>query len=480
MSELITDYREAENTLHHLVERFRTHPLATTESYSFFELDDQASVEKREDQRRLFLSGELRNPVLIFPLLERAETEQELIEAETYMLELMRDSTGLAYDMDREAVLYDLLRVRRLEIGMLLLATNFCSLKFDPNRSAETANLYNLANDEINGPIELDRFNGLLKKQQERALKLLSDANTPPVVIEAAHYYLENTQEISRSNPVIEPIEVDAERFKELEEFVQAKFADLIELVPDKPKDEKFSAQEVADIFRKAHTVRGTGWDVKTHAGKSNIDTRQNEETTYVGTNKERTAKNTRGILVHENGVHVQRRVNGDKTGDPLLGGLGLPWYLASEEGITTILQQAVEGTIGESGEQYYLAIGLTRGFDGKPRDFRDAYELELRRRIMADYLKKDEGTDGSLDKQKSQAYATIVRVRRGTRAELPGVAYTKDSVYFLGNQKMWETMLSIVDLPAQERDAAFNLLMAAKYDPTNQLHLRIVKKRMS
>lgn len=478
MSELITNPNIAEAKLQSLVERFREHDLATTETYAFFEVDDEASVKKRNEQKHLFLAGAVSNPTLSFPQLERPEILGQLIEAEDVMIELMKHSTDLAYDYDREAVLYDLLRVRRLEMGMLLLAHDLCRPNLDTSEKERLGQVYNQVNDEINGLLEPARFNGLLIKQIQRAQELLANEQTPDNIKNAANHFLSHVQAIPEDSPIIERVLVDPDRFLKLTNFVNEKFADLIELVPDKPEGEKYNAEQVADIFSKAHALRDTSWDVKLQPGKSSIDTRQNERTTYIGTERERTAINTRGVLVHENGIHVQRRINGDKSGDQLLGGTGLPWYLASEEGTTTIFQQAVEGKLGEAGEQYYLAIGLTRGLDGIPRDFREVYELELSRRLMADYLKKGEtDNEPNLEKQRTQAYATVLRVRRGTPAELKGVAYTKDVAYFLGNQNMWECLLGMVEMPNKQRDEMFNLLLAAKYDPTNPIHSKIVRQ---
>jgi hypothetical protein len=477
MSELITNPNIAEARLRELVERFREHPLATTETYAFFEVNDEASVKKRNQQKSLFLKGVLRNPDLNFPQLEDPKVIDSIIEAENTMIEMMKDSTELAHDIDREAVLYDLLRVRRLEMGMLLLAHDLSNPEIENIEKEKLGEIYNELNDEINGPLEPARFNGLLAKQRQRAQELLIDEQSPDDIKNSASYYLAHTQELPAGAYTVEPVQIDHDRFLLLAGFIKERFADLLELVPDKHKDEKFSAEEVAEIFKRAHALRNTRWNVRLQPGKSSIDTRQNEQTTYVGTDRERTAKNTRGILVHENGVHVQRRINGDRTRDPLLAGTGLPWYLASEEGISTIFQQAIEGKPVDSGEQYYLAIGLTRGLDGRPRDFGEVYELELCRRQMADYLKKGQTETGpDMEKQRSQAYATVLRVRRGAPAELQGVAYTRDIAYYLGNQMMWEILLNMVESPENQRNEMFDSLMAAKHDPTNPLHAKLVE----
>ncbi len=478
MSELITNPNVAENRLRFLVESYRNDPLATTETYAFFDVGDEASVEFRDYMKDQFLKGEVRNPILYFPQLDRDDVIEQVIETENKMVKLMAESTDLAHDLDREAVLYDLLRVRQLEMAMLLMACELSQPDASAVKKHDFVEPYNRVNDEINGQLEPARFNGLLQRERQRAQSVLQNEKAPKEVKQAAAYFLDNTGEITQAADTVPPVDIEPERFAKLSEFIKSKYNDLIELVPDKPKDEKYTAEEMADIFRKAHEIRQTGWSVRLQPGKSSIDTRQNEQTTVIGTERERTAKNARGILVHENGVHVQRRINGDKSGDPLLAGLGLPWYLASEEGSTTIFQDAIEGKVSEAGQQHYLTIGFTRGLDGFARDFRGVYELEWRRRVIGQYLKKPEEELDFSDHQ-SKAYATVLRARRGTSADTPGVAYTKDIAYYLGNQKMWEILLDMVDRPEAERDQVFDQLLAAKYDPTNPVHAKIVQRTL-
>lgn len=477
-AELITNPETSEVRLREIIERFRQTPLSTLETYGYFDLDDTSGcAEARAEQERLFLDGRIKNPSLNYPVLAKNDTEANLVDLERTVLDLMAQSTDLAHDEDREAALYDILRVRRLEVGLLNISRLLTTRQSTDDESEKAAKVFNLANDEIHGKLETARFRGLLLEVQQKSKQLLSN-DFPEIVREAAGYFVANTGAVTSKDEVTRPLEVNLDQLSKLGDLVREKFADLISCVPEKPDSETLSINDLAEVFQKAHQARSTGWGVRIQPGKKSVDARQSESSTVIGDRrKQPTSAEAIALLIHENGVHVERRRQGDASGDVLLGGTGLAGYLDAEEGLAKILEQAISGQASDSGVQYYTALGLARGLDGKPRDFRDVYELEYRRRIIKEYEDK-----GIVDKDRSQklkelAYNTCVRIFRGTPCDIPGMVYTKDQAYFMGNQKMLELVLNIVDLPGEQKDEAFSMLFAAKYDPTNPLHVRLVNK---
>jgi hypothetical protein len=59
-------------------------------------------------------------------------------------------------------------------------------------------------------------------------------------------------------------------------------------------------------------------------------------------------------------------------------------------------------------------------------------------------------------------------------------MVYTKDQLYFIGNQKMWPVMEAILELSPQEQVEAFQRLLTAKHDPTKPLDSRLVDKALT
>lgn len=474
-AELITNPEAAEVRLQEIIERFRQTPLSTLETYGYFDLDDTPGcAEARAEQEHLFQSGEVRNPSLNYPVLAKNDAAAILAGMERTVLDLMADSTDIAHDEDRETALYDILRIRRLEVGMLDISRLFINGQPLDEKAVE---FFNLANDEVHGKLETARFKALMLEVQQKSRQLLG-ADIPEIVQEAASYIIANTGAVTSKDEITRPIEVNLDQLNRLGELVREKFADLIACVPKKEEGETLSTEELLEVFKKAHQVRNTGWGQRIQPGKKSVDTRQSELNTVIGDKrKEPTSAEAKALIIHENAVHVERRRRGDASGDMLLGGTGLAGYLDAEEGLAKILEQALSGKASDSGVQYYTALGLARGLDSAPRDFRDVYELEYRRRIIKDYEDKGDIDEKRSQKLKELAYNTCVRIFRGTPCDVPGMVYTQDQAYYMGNQKMLEVVLNIVDLPDAQRDEAFDILFAAKYDPTNTLHVKLVNK---
>jgi len=476
-NEILRQPDQAEAELRRILEIYQESPLATLETFAYYGVDGTAeAATSRSKTKKEFLAGEVNNPDLFYPVLEKPEIVEQLGNMETTVLDLMKDSLRLDYDGDRELALYDNLRLRYLEVAMLQISHRMATERLlSPEEKAELSDMFNLANEEVYGYMQPERFNGLAHDVLGNAVTALKDDELPKDVREAAEYLITNSR-LATDAPVKLPVEVDSQTLAGLRDMVVEMNADILETIPDKPEGEKYTIEELVYIFEHAHATRGTGWQVITQTGKRNIDTRQSEKITYIGEDRPLTyATGVAKILLHENGVHVERRRQGDLLSDPLLSGTGLAGYLDSEEGLATILEQIYEGKTRESGVQYYLTLGWARGLDGKPRDFRDVYELEWRRRVIQQYKTNPDALD--IEKIKDLTYNTCERIFRGTPCDIPGMVYTKDQAYFVGNQKIWEYLDGIMDLPEEDRKQEFAKLFAAKFDPTNELHRRIVDK---
>jgi hypothetical protein len=192
MSELVRNPEVAEQQLEGIIERFRSTPLATQEVYSTYGLEegDLAGAAERNRQRSLFLSGAIRNPKFSYPILEKLSGQ--LDEEEKLTLDLMAESTELAHDQDREAAIYDLLRIHYLEIYMMKLTQELATQELSDEERAEKVRLYNMANDEVHGKLDPEWYAGLVRPTKKIAEEVLSDEDAPESIKEIAEYMIAN------------------------------------------------------------------------------------------------------------------------------------------------------------------------------------------------------------------------------------------------------------------------------------------------
>jgi len=180
-------------------------------------------------------------------------------------------------------------------------------------------------------------------------------------------------------------------------------------------------------------------------------------------------------LLMHEVGVHVVRRENGDASPLALLG-VGLDNYLRAEEGIATLAEQLITGTDHYSGEVGYLSVGAAMGTLSSPLSFSDLYKV-LNAYYILSIADKQLASDGYYELEELRMMATekawnsTVRVYRGSTGTTPGAVYTRDIIYLEGNKRMW----SLLD---SESDMVINPdWLVGKYDPTNHSHVSALQE---
>lgn len=467
----------AEPELARIVESFRELPVSELEVYSYFDVDgtpEAAAI--REQNKEAFLAGEIRNPQLNFPKLADEATAIFLSDSEHAVLDLMNDATRLDHDVTRVRAVEDILRTAYLNGAMLQITTEMQNEVLADEERQKYTELFNLANDEVYGRPDETIFSGLVQKEKQRAQSIIDDEGSTQYAKDIAHQFLEGTSHIDITDNV-DNFEVSNEALSAIREVVELEFADLLALVPESGED--LGVPEMARLFEAAHELRNTGWPVRIVPGKSQLESSQSQQATLIGEKRKALPiSEAGGLLIHENGVHVGRRKNGDSLSDPLLKGLGLAGYGDFEEGLGVSAEEVLQGKTRESGTQYYLAIGFARGLDGKPRDFRDTFELAWRREALKS-AKHGQVDQAVMDKARKQAYIQCVRIFRGTPCDIPGMVYTKDQAYLRGNRQAWGVLTEMASLPLEKRHEAYRKLLAAKYDPTNENHVRLVSEAL-
>ena len=174
---------------------------------------------------------------------------------------------------------------------------------------------------------------------------------------------------------------------------------------------------------------------------------------------KRLTEARVRGLIAHEIGTHVLRKIQGEQSKVKLLS-VGLSGYEQGEEGLATYREQQAQSLQGYSGLEAYFAIGLTLGCDGaNARDFSQIHA------ILTDYFLIVENT--THEHAKELAWNRCVRIFRGTSGLVPGIVFTKDLIYRNGNMRHWEAVRNNT-LPAINLDCG-------KFDPTQKEHIHFL-----
>ena len=185
------------------------------------------------------------------------------------------------------------------------------------------------------------------------------------------------------------------------------------------------------------------------------------------------TKRSLKALLVHEIGVHVLRRENGERSPLYLLG-IGLDNYLRAEEGIATFAEQLIVGADSYAGETGYLAIGAAMGTLGRALDFNNLFTLLHAYYILLIADKQlDEQGFYELDELRmlavDKAWSRTLRTYRGTTGQKAGAVYTRDIIYLEGNRRIWK----LIDTEPEVKPE----WLIGKYDPTNLNHINALKE---
>ncbi|HEY8886697.1 MAG TPA: tyrosine/phenylalanine carboxypeptidase domain-containing protein [Candidatus Microsaccharimonas sp.] len=236
------------------------------------------------------------------------------------------------------------------------------------------------------------------------------------------------------------------------------------------PEQETFSDVEIKAIF---DTIIVNEFDLELGAGPEDdgklwqvviedaqsINVKAAEKKVVIPSGRELDLEEMRGRVVHEIGVHFLRSVMGEQTDlEPLKWGLSD--YYDTEEGLGSVMEQALLGKYREAGADYYITAGLAQ-HDGK--DFRAIFETKWRLGVLTT---KSDPTEEDITKAKEAAYKSTMRIMRGTD-ELP---WFKDLSYYNGAAEVWKHLESI-----RGDDTEFMLVLLGKANAGNNAHRRIL-----
>lgn len=397
---------------------------------------------KRENEKQSFLAGEKGNPKLDYPLLKL----EDIVAREKSLLRLKESILNEEENEVVKQVYRWKLNEKIAENRLLKAAATGDQKRFQ--RYSEF--VYGKPSPEI--------FSYTLKKVEN----LIEKA-------EASEYT--ETQELGRELRAILPagdfsVELPTQEVQGVaRESALKSVGDIIDIEGE--LDQEFSAEEIKIVFEKAlQSLQAEGWLVMINPNKSGISINQEKKSVEVPENRTLSFQALKGLLAHEIGTHAARRIRGERSKLKMLG-LGLDRYEIGEEGITTLREQVLRGEVSDfSGFDGHFAISLALGLDGKPRDFRQTFEI-LKKYYQIQNRLKGLSQDEASRKADTSAWNRCVRTFRGTDSSISGACFTKDIIYREGNIAVWESVSK--NAPEMSR------WDVGKYDPSNPRHLWVL-----
>lgn len=408
--------------------------------------------ESREVQKQLFLRGEIRNPHLETPFIDPEKLqikEEELLQLKSDILNTEEN------ELVREVYRWKI-NERVASIRMLRAAHEGKMRTF--KRYAEF--IYGRPSAEIFA-YTVDSVRSRAEACREGSSQELSDA----------------------AGSLLDAIPLTGEPFNdhgvEHSTFLLAKHNvddELGDILRIESFEGKLSGRDLLRVFQDALDIlgmseeRGGTWrvvlDEETDARVISVDQMNVEVRVPVSAKLSHTELIS--WLAHEIGTHVLRRRNGERTKLKLLG-IGLDRYEGGEEGVATMRGQVASSKSLDdfAGLRYHLVASLALGLDGRPRDFRDTFEIMEKYHVF-NYLSKGKELEKAERMARNLAYSDCVRLYRGTDCEA-GVILPKDIAYREANIGVYEL------IGTDEGQAEMMRFSIGKYDPMNPRHIWIL-----
>lgn len=440
--------------------------IAAFEAFNY--LDGNAN--NRAEQRQKFLAGEIENPSLDYPKLDKEELNKMESRLRAFKEKILtpEDLDAKALTAQKEGTVLTpkeqetqlVQRLYRWRVNEKIAEVLLLKAAAEQNMGK-----FKFASEYVYGYPTPEVFGYTVNAIRKHAEDAQDKAAENPALAEAAKQLLavlpqtDNTQS-AKTFP-------DANTVSRVQSDVQAKMQDLLTLPLEQSE---YTAEDMKPILENAlRALKADGWHVAISPDKSLFSVNQDEQTVYIPAKGRATQQRLKELILHELGTHVRRRLNGERTKLQLLG-LGLDRYDKGEEGAATLAEQSIQPNTDDYGHMdRHFGISLAVGQDGVKRDFRQTFEI-LKQYYYFERLRKGlTGTNASIEKASEQAYGMCVRIFRGTDCKTPGVAFTKDLLYAEGNIGVW-------DVVGKEPKDIVKLYIG-KFDIANERHISILTK---
>ncbi len=465
-----------------IAERYARHPLATLETYQFFNQTSEVAVQSRQEFIDCVVSGkEMVAPKFDYPDI----TLDEMLHHRDTLTELLgefpihRELTAL------ERITRENITNRLDEISIMLLTKIQSEMSTsDPEYERVSAQL-GINMREVYGQPDKEHFRGILGYRLQQLAEGMTKHTDVPVEVANAWQFLQ--VRLPHNLPIDTPYQMRpetmawygaqlAKRMEPSREAIAATIAQGEVVVDD---EGMVDALGLVWLTNDALHARGfSEWSAEL-SDKTNIDTLQATKKIYIPKNYRKNLDYVdQVILGHEIDQHVARRENGDSSGITELSGTGTHGYLGPEEGAGKVNEGMIKGRISneDSAFGFFISGGLALGFDNtsRGRTMRETCELVWRINFVADYLSgASGGSDEDIRRSITKATLHMLRIYRGTDGRTPGVIFPKDTTtYYQGSvevMRKWDRDMEM--MTEEERRFEHQVERSAKINPGRRDH---------
>lgn len=462
--------------------------------------------EKRTVEAENFLADQTYNPTLDYPLIDPHDLDMKAVSLELIASQAEHLHDPIAASAVQSSAVYRMNEMAWLKEAKLL--NELAQTQPDSDEYAASAaryqelneRLYGKPNPELVGQIYGEIFAQADEKQlDERGMKIYNElrygtsftvAGEEVVIPALGEKSTDRLPKItSESLKTLREVIHEDTRF--IREITQSYWDEVV--VPRAQQDETepgYTVDDMEQVFKQSLLVldpeNEAGISIKIMPNKSALSWDTPTLTVEIGGKRapitspeDMTAK-----IAHELYVHGGRAINGLKSELPVLG-TGLyseadveagerADYLTFEEGFATLVEMVIKGEAITWTPVYlsrYLACAST--YDGG--DFRQAFEINGRARVLLAAKSGQPLTDAATEKERKQARLSVERIRRGTptqQTDGPVLTFNKDLAYLEGKLIAAKYLNDIGDNPA-----AVRRLFTAKFDPTNHIQDELVTR---
>jgi hypothetical protein len=407
----------------------------------------------KDQQKNLFLNGEIDAPAHTYPNLETYDAGSHL----TQLAELRVEIDG-SDEVDTKYKPAYLQLIERYELSHELMRLAQLMQDVPEDARGEFATEYKQKNNELYGRLDRDAYLGMLQKDYRNIHFAEDDATATQLYKELTDMFPAELgqNEVDYTQKLGLPSE---ETLQTVGAAAKLLYEPLLTHIKD---DKTYTAEEVKDVFVEILDDEfgdaAADWNVVLDENSSGIRVVAGKKTIYMPAKRaEMTAERLQGLVAHELGVHFMRALRGGET-DMLAAQVGFSNYYDAEEGLGMVMQQAVKGVVDVVGKNAYQVIGYMQ--DG--HNFRETFEMLWRLKALSGTTAEARLDTSAIDKAKNSAYINLVRITRGTDT-LP---LYKDLAYFNGTQTSWKYFETYGD-----DEFMLNLASLGKIDQSNPQH---------
>ncbi len=381
--------------------------------------------QKRAEQKKLFFSGEVRNPTLDYPSLGTFDIENRMNKLRSLHDDVEKNEPlGFVKDAYMRSI-----QERLTFFEMLESTINRDFEKF--NRLNEFA--FSRPSDEITARIIPHVLDMIAQ----------AEASNNALAVEAA----QKLKELIKNIPA---------------DHDNALFGDYIHI-----EHERVSAKQISERFKTSLKENGIDdWRVKIdkHSLSSSIRINNSHRIIHIPATRTTNVVHLEALVRHEIGVHILRS-KGAENGVLQLLTVGLDNYIRGDEGLSKYEEHQVFPSAFNVTLEMYLVTALVKGANGKPMDFRDAYEVFYNYYLVSKHGKSDLSEQSA----RSHGWRRASKLFRGTDGQQTGICFTKDLVYLHG----YLDLLKVIEENPDEQSRFYS----GKYDPSNEFHIHVLNE---